>query len=420
MKTSNEIRQEIAELRGKIEAIVDLATRENREITKAEAKIVDEISGKGSEPGQMQVLTESLERQIKIEEQRKIRVAEKMGGMVMARANENGRTQLQNSRGEKCHILNKNQSVVSAIGDGGIEFGLGECVKAMICGTRHAPDAIRNVMKENDNTTGGFLVPGHLLGSTIDLARAKAAVLRAGATTVMMEGPELTMARVIGDPTFQIHGELADIDLSDISFGAVTLNAVTVATRIQASRELAEDAPNFAQIVTNILVESLATQVDKYCLQGSGASFTGLINDSTISSTGSIGAIEWLDIGTAATAVRVQNQEPNSSVMYPTVHDSLQNALTGDGVNAAKGWLGKPPSLENVELYHTTNIPVGYIITGDFTQLAWGIRQGALIEATTTGGDAFKKHALEFKITTRLDFALMRASAFYRLTGVTA
>ena len=102
------------------------------------------------------------------------------------------------------------------------------------------------------------------------------------------------------------------------------------------------------------------------------------------------------------------------------MHDALQNAVTGTGTNTARGWRGAPPSLANVSSFHSTNCPVGNIITGDFTRLAWGIRQGALVEATTTGGDTFKKHALEFKITMRIDFALMRPSAFHRLAGVTA
>jgi len=52
MKKSIEIRAEIAELSAKVQAIVELAQAEDRELNNDEKKVVDEIQGLGDNAGQ--------------------------------------------------------------------------------------------------------------------------------------------------------------------------------------------------------------------------------------------------------------------------------------------------------------------------------------------------------------------------------
>jgi hypothetical protein len=61
MRKSSEIRKAIAEATGKVEAIVELATVENRELSDDEKKTVDQIQGLGDEPGEIHNLEQEYE-----------------------------------------------------------------------------------------------------------------------------------------------------------------------------------------------------------------------------------------------------------------------------------------------------------------------------------------------------------------------
>jgi hypothetical protein len=106
-------------------------------------------------------------------------------------------------------------------------------------------------------------------------------------------------------------------------------------------------------------------------------------------------------------------------ILYPTIHDALMNTSTGDGINSSLGWLEPPPSIRDKKYWNTTNCSSSKVIVGDFTKYAMGLRTGLQIEATTTGGDMFKKHGVQIKATIRCDFVALDSDAFERLEDVT-
>lgn len=67
MLRSSEIRAQIAEKTAQVQAIVELATSENRELTVEEAAAVDKIQGIGDQPGELAALNTQLERAIRLE-----------------------------------------------------------------------------------------------------------------------------------------------------------------------------------------------------------------------------------------------------------------------------------------------------------------------------------------------------------------
>jgi HK97 family phage major capsid protein len=300
---------------------------------------------------------------------------------------------------------------------------IGDCIKASITG-KTTPE-IRAAMSEGTNTSGGFLVPDELLIGLVDKARAASVIMRAGAQTVPMSSETLRMARLASDATFEHKEENAAFVGSDITFDAITFATSTLGTVVTASRELAEDAPNFASEVEAALVAAFAVKLDDVAINGMGPtdpdgildwpSGTGLIGE-----TGSIGAIAWEDLHAAVVAIQLLNYQPNAYVLNPEIAGDLAILTSGDGTNSAKLWLPPPPTVAPLTSLPTTSISNASIIVGDFTKAVWGVRHGAILETTREAAEAFEKHQFKIKLVWRGDFNATRRDAFHRLVGVTS
>ncbi len=421
MKNEKEIRDEIQALIQVTQDIVDLATKENRDLNQQEKAILDNIQGNGRKQGQIQALNEDLEREIRRTSAFNTRVVEKMNEIENG-SQGSGKT-FTSRNGKKNIILNKGDSYAKAVGaSSSREPNLfGQCVKAAVLGMSSVTsERVRAEMKEDHGNRGGWLVSTEIASEVIDLARARSVMMQAGAQTMIMNSPHLFMASIVEDPTFSVHRELEEIPESDVKFGGIEFKAHTIATRITCSRELIDDAPNFASMMEMVLAESLAKQIDSYGLVG-GANLhpMGLLQDPDIDETAGVGSIEWSDILAEALKIREDNIEPNAIIMAPSIHDKLFNLETGAGVTAARGWLDAPPTIRDKQFLHTTAMPTANVVIGDFTNAIFGIRQGVLIEFTTEGGGMFEKHGFQIKITWRGDFNTQRRAAFRRLAGVT-
>lgn len=325
------------------------------------------------------------------------------------------------SRGCRYAILNKEDKATSVLpSKARNEFG--HYVLARLFGANGAtPSSVRAALTGDQNHLGGFMVPEQLFGGLIDLARAKSVLAAAGMRTLLMSSDSLLIPTVESDVTPALRGENDPIAESNPTFGAIRMVAKNAGVITKVSRELAEDAPELlAEQLGMLLVKAMVTTMDQWGLNGAGGTQPeGLYLASGIGTTGTIGSVDWTDIAAAATAIRKLNHEPNAVILSPERYDELFNTETGDGVNAARGWLDVPPSLRNLQFLQTTNNPDTKAMVGDFTRYAMGLRSSPLVEATTTGGDAFGNHQVHVKITCRFDFAPLDATAFHALTGLT-
>lgn len=237
-----------------------------------------------------------------------------------------------------------------------------------------------------------------------------------------MDSESLVIPKLESDLTVTNKAEGAAWTASDLTFGQRELSTHTAGAFTKISRELWEDAPGLlAEQIGSWLASAMAQQIDRWGIQGTGsAQPTGLVNVAEIDSTGSIGAIQWSDISAAVTAIRNANHEPNAVLLYPEVHDDLMTSVTGDAVNAAKNWLGPPPTLEGKLFLPSTNVPLANAVIGDFSKYAMGLRTTARVEASTTAGEAFERHQVYVKVVMRYDFVTLDDSAFHVLTGITS
>jgi len=335
--------------------------------------------------------------------------------------NESGKsaTKQRNQFGVGITALSPSESVAALDGNRTVAFGVGECIRAMVCGySPSTPSEVRAAMSEGINTAGGFMVPSFLSGDLIDLARSQSVLIKAGMTTLVLEGGDMSIARVTSSPTPEVKSELASFTPQDFGLGSVTLTPRTVGVYIECSREIIEDAPNFVQLISEQLGKTMGASMDKFGLLGFNLG-GGLMADPLISETGSSGAISWSKVATAGTTVRVANHVPSGCVTYPTLADAMYNAVSGDGASSAKLWQGRPPSLEQTQFLDTTNSTATKLVIGDFSKYAIGIKTGLQIEVSASSGDMFKKHGVAIKATLRADYALLDSTAFFRLTGLT-
>lgn len=296
-------------------------------------------------------------------------------------------------------------------------LSIGRAIRAIITGRWKDAEGEQRAMSGSVNTAGGFVVPDILMAQLIDKARAKSVLQQAGMITMPMSSDHATLARVSTDPTWTpSKGENSAFTETQFAFEEIGMTAHTGGCLMYASRELAEDGINFVQQVEAALAAAWAAELDRLAING-GASLhpTGLINHTGINTSAAMGACVWTHLSTGILACEVDNATPNAILISPTNVNKLSVLLVAaeanhysDGMNYVK----------RLPMLVSTNVADANLIVGDFTQMVMGLRQGALIETTTTGGDAFAKHQVGIKLTWRGDFGLLHPDHFWVGAGV--
>lgn len=405
------LRQRMGNLREEAAEILSTAKREGRLITSDEqeswSRLMRESDRIADMPVPMRIMrdrpmTESVERE----------------------PHESTVYRFIDATGKPVHVLGPKDRLTDLPGRNGKRhqsLSLGKAIIGLATGQWKNAKAEKLQMAESGNSTGGYLVQDSFWREIIDFARNQTAVIRAGAVTVPWEGSDrLVMARVAADPTFAVVGENAEIPKQGMTFDQIGFSAYKIATIISMSRELAADAPNAPAMIEQTLAKAFAVELDRLALVGSGsAEPNGLLNYTGVNSTDEIGAISWEGVHDAAIEVQNRNFSPSGYICSPTIGGDLDIVTTGNGINASKNWLGAPPSLKTAPRYTTKNCPDANLFIGDWSQFAIALRQGALLEVTTTGGDAFKNHQLWIKLTFRGDVGCFNANAFQILKGIT-
>jgi HK97 family phage major capsid protein len=425
MKNSSQLRSEIAEHREILDSIIATSEAENRDLTTFEAAKAEQIVGRVTE------MNTQLEAAKAVEADWQKRKTPEMLDKINSQRRENGEppigagtssTWSRDSKGRGFCMLSREQKATSLDGLRPVcENAFGHFVLAKAFGVnKSTPREIRMDLSGSDNSLGGFLVPERLSGSIIDLARGKSVLMEAGTRTVVMDSDNLTIPKLEADATVATKAENSAFTASNMTFGARRLNTYTAGSLVKMSRELYEDAGDMvAMQLESFLSSALATQVDAWGLAGTGSAQPLGIFGRGINTTGSIGQPDWADLSTAATAVRVSNHIPECAIMHPSVYGALAEIETGDGTNAARGWLNAPPTLKDTRFLQSTNCPQAKMVIGDFSRYLMGVRTGARVEASTEAGDAFANHQVWLKITMRFDFITLDDTAFELLTGIT-
>ena len=271
---------------------------------------------------------------------------------------------------------------------------------------------------------------------------------KAGATLVPMTAPTLDLARIAADPTGQWFGgdevRVAGITESQATFGRLQLQAQMLAFLERISIELAEDAPNFPDLLENQLGAAIALELDRAVLFG----IPGGVR---------VGLRDWLTIG-GDTSLSINETSMGTNGATPTDFSQLvtviRQVLDGNypgrldelaGIMSPRSWgtyeglkntlndpLRSPASWAAIQaagrVFVTKQCPItetqgssnaaSTVFVGDFTQVLLGMRTEMTIELSREAGDAFQRLHVLLRGYLRADWNVAQPKWISRLVGL--
>jgi len=311
------------------------------------------------------------------------------------------------------------------------ELSLGRAIRALVLNDWSQAKAERAVMVEGTSGLGGILVPEPMSASVLDLARNKAVVMQAGASTIPMTSSTLKLCKTTQDVTAYWRAEGTAITASDMAFESMTMTAKVLAALVTVSVELLEDAGNVQGLIEASIAQALALELDRVALFGSGTSPEplGLYGTS---------GVQTVDMGATAGAaftnfdpfINAQgkllnvNAVPGAIVYAPRTATAL--ALLKDTTNqplvAPAGYASATKLTSNqipVNQTHGTASNASVAFTGEWNNLLVGMRTGLTLEASrVAGADAFSKMLVAIRCYLRADIAVARPNHFAMITGI--
>ena len=321
-------------------------------------------------------------------------------------------------------------------------FSLGRAVRGMVLGEWRNAEAERRALMQSGGATGtDYLLPEDISADLIDLARAQAALFRAGALTRPMEAGTVSVPRLDADPTPSWKLEGVEGTGTNPTLGAVIMRAKTMMCAIRMTVESVEDSdPNdLTTVVSDAVSRSMAVEIDRTGLRGAGVAaepaglLTAIAGDGgSVTALGADGGyLEVDDLSSLASIVEGQNYAPSAFVWHPTIAGQLARAKSGEGEYLIGSSL--PANIADVPRLSTTSIPTNLTVggsgavcselyTGQFDQLVWGVRTQMKIEilreGSIDGWSAASGLGVILRAYLRGDWMVKRGSAFAIYTGV--
>jgi HK97 family phage major capsid protein len=283
-------------------------------------------------------------------------------------------------------------------------------------------------MKQMTTTSTGVLIPEQYQAQWIDLIRSQMVLNAAGMTTIPMDAKTLNASAVATDPAASWHTEAGSIDVNNPTFEPRSLTAHTLVVRCQGSVELAADSPNFGEQLAGVMARSMATELDRVGLVGSGVAPEpqGILGTTGIGQVAGVGTITSYAKLLEGIRKLLEANVPldvatRVAIMSPAAWSAFENLATG--IASDKTQLPRPRAIENTAFLVTTNgLDSGSpatttIFLGDFRDLVLGVRKEASVESlklTTYASNLL----LEFVGYLRADYMLRRPASFCTLEDV--
>lgn len=212
-------------------------------------------------------------------------------------------------------------------------------------------------LREASDAAGGYLVPDEFAARVYDLIQAKAVTL-ADLEQVNMNHEVMYIPKVTSGTTAYWVAETGTISTSEMGFGRITLTAKKVASLVEASTEILEDANvSVANMIVDQMSRDLALKVDDEVLNGTGGTFQGLRYTGSYTNSYSAGD------GTSS-----------GNISLTAISKAIDQVLTDNH------------SFPNVGLFHTRTVGSLRVLTDSsgrpiFNQETWGsplLREGVV------------------------------------------
>ena len=304
-------------------------------------------------------------------------------------------------------------------------LSLGALCRAMVSGPK--TEVEQRALSEGSDSAGGYSVPSSLAAQLIDRLRTKSTIFAAGARTIPLTTDQNTYAKLSTDPTATWRSENESISDNSPTFGSITFQPRSLVSLVRASREVIEDSANLESALMNAFSESMALEIDRVAYYGqTGQEPTGL---RYLSDVGEI------DVGTNGLAITDYSflldalqdlQEANASpptavVMSPRTVREFTSLEDNTSANR------RPEPLSIVELPRLVSSQISItetqgsstdastIFVGDFSELIVGMRSELRIEVLK---ERFAdNHQFGFLAHLRADLACWHQESFVRIVG---
>lgn len=410
------LQHELAEMSAEMEAIVNKADGEGRDLTPAEASQVKSLDAKFTT---MKNQIEQLDKECDAAQDNVNRVV--AGGTKQPQGDLYVPAPVKNGFG-RFGILPVSKGELFAPPNAKLSPNLaGECLLALARGIdQHTPAEVEKFMTAQTTTPdsqGGFLVPSPVWGGLIDLARAQMIFTQAGAQYFVAESETLSLPAVESDPSFPPTSENSQITKSDIVFRNVLLTLRKLAGIVDCSNELIESGIDIAARIQQTMARAIAVAADDQLLNGSGVApqILGLFSNTDIPATATVGVIDHTKIDAAVQAIQERNHQPSVAVMSP----ANAHILGLEQATTSGTWQGAPPSSEGLTYLASSSVDDDEIAVGDFSLYAIAQKAGIRLETTRFDTTSWEFDGTSFRAVVRLDGAPMDVSAFQLLQGVT-
>ena len=251
------------------------------------------------------------------------------------------------------------------------------------------------------NTAGGYLKPTEH-GALIDMLRPKSYMLQLGTTIPGLVG-DASFPTQSGGATAYWVAEGSAVTESQQTFGQVLMQPKTIGAYTDISRKLLlQSVPAVENIVRNDLLATLATEIDRVCIEGSGTppEPTGIIStvgigDVTTAAAGA--ALTWTDCVNIWKEVAKDNADTGrmawvtspSVVAHMMTIEKGTSGTPGNFIlnNLADGLLGFPiysTTQSPDDLTQSTGTALSALTFGNFADLLIGFWGGLTLNVDDT------------------------------------
>jgi HK97 family phage major capsid protein len=316
------------------------------------------------------------------------------------------------------------------------EFGelrLGDFVRAVA--GQQTTELARKALSTGTDTAGGHMVPAVLMPGILEALVAGSSLMQAGSRLVPVGAPgdgakSYTIAAINAVPQAAWRAEAGNVAESDPTFRVVVAVPRSLAFYFKVSRELLADAANLEEVLPTIIGQSMAREMDRAGLMGSGTAPEprGIRNTAGVHAIGngtngaSLGTVRWANLMSAAQAILNANGPmPTAAIMSP-------RSLIGFGslADTTNQPLQRPQLLNPLRMVATSQVPVNLtvgssndcseIYVGNFERTGYVMREAVSIQRlselfATTGEVGFLCHA-------RADFIMEYPQTMAVISGV--
>jgi HK97 family phage major capsid protein len=452
--TSQAELETLGELAREARAILDRAQSEGRRaLTEPEEKEMRRLDTKMNQLEERIPGMQRLERRedfLRQPEKRGTRMPVNDGPGILpdARGDEQARTWVDLKTGAEIRALRPSERLTDALAPSWTPeqraLRLGPYLRGLFTGKWQGAELERRAaMTEASAPSAGYLIPTPLAAQLIDYARNLSVVMRAGAQTIPMTSSTLSLAKKDSDLTGYWYGEETrtnGLTESGLSLVRLLLQAKTLAVLGRASVELAEDAPNFGDVMAQEIAATMALELDRAVLFGIAASGwdglrTWLSNDATHSINEVVAGAQGAHLTTfswfiSAIQKILEGNFPGSldtlaAVMAPRTWGTIEG-LTEATTNAV---LRGPDSYNNLRKFVSQQLPItevqgsaqdaSTVFVGDFSQVVIGMRTEQTLEVSREGSDAFTRLHVLYRGYLRADWSVLQPKWLTRIVGIT-